>query len=60
MPRFEEIEDAGLRVELGDTGSIIRLLDAQGRSILIAPVKLTQAQYNALTPDPNTLYLIVG
>ena len=23
-------------------------------------VKLTQAQYDALTPDANTLYLIVG
>ncbi len=23
-------------------------------------VKLTQAEYNALTPDSNTLYIIVG
>ena len=48
---------------LGSSGlnDVVRGTMNTGNGVLVrAIVNCTQAQYNALTPDANTLYVIVG
>lgn len=43
MSRFEDIENAGLRVLIDDTGQIVRAVDQHGRSVWVNSVPLYQS-----------------
>ncbi len=43
MSRFEDIENAGLRVLIDDTGQIMRAVDQHGRSVWVNNVPLFQS-----------------
>jgi hypothetical protein len=56
---FQDLGDVGLEPESNPVAPIRAQLEALNGGGITAMVKLTQAEYDALTPVDTTLYLIV-
>lgn len=61
LPEIEDLEDRVAALEEGVTPALQAALDSKpDSSVIDFIVVLTQSEYDALTPDSRTMYVVVS